>query len=168
MQPQKPFTVTEELLATHGQRFSNWLIDMLMQVILLFIILVFVIAIAESNGNKAFQNYLMNMNTIGQYTLTSCLVLLYYNVFEVFFARTIGKFITNTIVVDENGNTPDHQTILVRSVCRLIPLYGFSLLGMPARGWHDSISKTYVVNKKILDQKKQLFYALQQTANTEK
>jgi uncharacterized RDD family membrane protein YckC len=167
MESKKSFTVTEELLASHMQRFLNWLIDMLMQVILLFIILVFVIAIAESNSNKAVQNYLMNMNTIGQYTLTSCLVLLYYNVFEVFFARTIGKFITQTIVVDENGNTPDHQTILVRSICRLIPLYGISLLGMTPRGWHDSISKTYVVTKKTLDQKKQLFYAMQQRANND-
>jgi len=167
MESQKPFTVTEELIASHSQRFLNWLIDMFMQVILLFIILVFVIAFAEANSNKAIQNYLMNMNTIGQYTLTSCIVLLYYNIFEIAFARTIGKFITQTIVVDENGNAPDHQTILVRSLCRLIPLYGISLLGMPPRGWHDSISKTYVVNKKTLDQKKQLFYAMQQTANND-
>jgi hypothetical protein len=32
---------------------------------------------------------------------------------------------------------------------------------MPARGWHDSISKTYVVTKNLLDEKKKQFYALE-------
>ncbi|TBX71019.1 RDD family protein [Flavobacterium silvisoli] len=167
MESKKPFTVTEELLASHAQRIFNWLIDMLMQVVLLFVILVFVMAFAEANSNKAIQNYIVNLNTVGQYTLSSCVVLLYYNIFEIAFARTIGKFFTQTIVVDENGNTPDYQTIMLRSICRLIPLYGFSLLGMPPRGWHDSISKTYVVDKKALDQKKRLFYALQQSGQNE-
>jgi uncharacterized RDD family membrane protein YckC len=77
------------------------------------------------------------------------------------FARTVGKFITQTIVVDEHGEKPHHETILIRSLCRLIPFNPFSVLFL-GRGWHDSISKTYVVNKKALDEKKRLFDALEQ------
>lgn len=161
MENQRQFTVTEELYATHTQRFLNWLADMVMQILLLFVVLVFIMAIAEANGNKELQHYIINMNTVAQYTASAMITLLYYNLFEIIFSRSVGKFITNTIVVDENGNTPDYQTIMVRSLCRLIPLYGISLLGIPPRGWHDSISKTYVVAKKELEEKKRLFYAMQ-------
>lgn len=161
MENQKQFTVTEELYATHSQRFLNWLADMVIQVLLLFVILVFIMAIAETNGNKALQQYIVNMNTVAQYTVSAVILLVYYNVFEIFFSRTVGKFITNTIVVDENGDAPGYEMIMVRSLCRLIPLYGISLLGIPPRGWHDSISKTYVVAKKELEEKKRLFYAMQ-------
>jgi uncharacterized RDD family membrane protein YckC len=77
----------------------------------------------------------------------------------------VGKWITQTIVVDENGEKPNSETILVRSLCRLIPFNAISFLGISGRGWHDTISKTYVVNKKLLDEKKRLFYALEQNVN---
>jgi uncharacterized RDD family membrane protein YckC len=164
MQTQNQFTVTQELYATFGQRFTNWLVDAVAQIVIMFIALLIITAIAQNNGNKTIITYLL-LNPIGQYTFVTCIRLVYYNVFEVFFARTVGKWVSNTIVVDVNGNQPDHQTILVRTLCRLIPFYELSMLGIPTRGWHDSISKTYVVNKKMMDEKKHLFYAMSQTAN---
>ncbi len=44
---------------------------------------------------------------------------------------------------------------LIRSFSRLIPFEAFSFLGTPCRGWHDSISKNYVVDNKKLIAKKQ-------------
>ncbi|MBC8643239.1 RDD family protein [Flavobacterium lindanitolerans] len=81
------------------------------------------------------------------------------------FSRTIGKFITKTVVVNINGEKPDTQEILVRSLCRLIPFETFSFLGAPNKGWHDSISKTYVVNKELLEKKKELFYSVDEIGN---
>jgi uncharacterized RDD family membrane protein YckC len=163
---QTQFKVTEELLASHGQRLLNLLLDTFMQVVLFFFVLTFLVAIKIASGDKEFVEQLAQ-NMVAQYTIVTCIALFYYNVFEIFGARTIGKFITQTIVVDENGNTPTHETILIRSLCRLIPFNAFSFLGLPSRGWHDSISKTYVVNRKLLHERKRLFYALAKTPNEE-
>ena len=157
---RKQFKVTEELLATHSQRFLNLLMDYIAQLFLFIIAFSITSVIAETNGNKDFMaNFIKN--DIAQYTFVTCIALFYYNVFEIFFARTVGKFITQTIVVNENGEKPNLETILVRTLCRLIPFELLSFLVMPARGWHDRISKTYVVNKNLLDEKKKQFYSLE-------
>lgn len=159
---RKSFVVTEELLASHSQRFLNLLIDTLMQVLLFFVVLVFIAANAEATGDKTFMTNLVN-NTIAQYTITTGVALFYYNVFEIFTAKTVGKLFTQTVVVDENGEKPSHEMILIRSLCRLIPFNALSIIGFPARTWHDSLSKTYVVNKKMLSERKNMFNALNQT-----
>lgn len=161
---QKPFLITEELLASHTQRFTNMLIDSVMQFILLFIVLVFIVAGKEINEGKAYVDHLANDVWL-QYTFTACIALFYYNVFEIFSARTVGKLVTQTIVVDENGEKPNHETIMVRSLCRLIPFNALSIIGFPARTWHDSISKTYVVDKRALEAEKQAFYKPTPTQN---
>ncbi|QBZ96911.1 RDD family protein [Flavobacterium sangjuense] len=156
---KKQFIVTDDILASHRERFLNLLMDYVGQIFLYIIAFVIAGTIAQANGNKDFMANFVK-NDIAQYTFATCVTLFYYNVFEIFTARTIGKFITQTIVVDENGEKPNHERILVRSLCRLIPFEMLSFLGMPARGWHDSISKTYVVNKDLLAERKKQFYAL--------
>ena len=113
----------------------------------------------ELKGNKNFPNYFVN-NQIAQYTFVTCITLFYYNFFEILFARTIGKFITQTVVVMVNGKRPQHETILIRSLCRLIPLNAISFLGITQRGWHDSISKTYVVRAKLLEERISVYQSL--------
>ena len=154
---QKKFTVTAEILASHSQRFLNLLMDYIGQLFLFIIAFSIAVTIAETNGNKDFAANFVK-NDIAQYTFVACISLVYYNVFEIFFARTIGKFITQTIVVDENGEKPNHERILVRTLCRLIPFEILSFIGMPARGWHDSISKTFVVNKNLLDENEDIIF----------
>ena len=161
---RKQFQVSSEIFASHGQRFTNLLVDTIMQLILFFIVLVFMAANAQANGDKAFIANLEKI-TILKYTIIIVISLFYYNFFEIFSARTVGKYITQTIVVDENGEKPNSETILVRSLCRLIPFNALSFLGVYGRGWHDTISKTYVVNKKALDEKKRLFYSLENNTN---
>lgn len=153
---RKPFKVTEELMAKPEQRFLNWVLD---TVALIFIVLFFVVVIsvvAKSYGNKTVIPYIM-LHPIGQYTFVSIIRLLYYICLETWFGRSIGKFATKTIVVDENGERVTHEVILIRSLCRLIPFYEISFLFNPNRWWHDTISKTYVVSKKLLDEKKRHF-----------
>jgi uncharacterized RDD family membrane protein YckC len=166
MEQRKHFEVSEELLASHGQRFLNLLLDTIMQLILFFIVLVFIVAKAEASGDKTFVNGLPT-NTLAQYTITTCIALFYYNVFEIFTARTVGKWITQTVVVDQNGEKPNSEMILVRSLCRLIPFNALSIIGFPARTWHDSISKTYVVDKRALEEEKREFYSIKPTHNEE-
>lgn len=162
----RKFLVADDIVATIPQRFLNYIIDAIVQLILLMVLAMFSFIISDLIGSKSAINFFskLDKNTIGLYTISFTLVLIYYNVLEILFARTVGKFITQTIVVDEHGEKPHHETILIRSLCRLIPFNPFSVLFL-GRGWHDSISKTYVVDKKLLDEKKRLFYALEQNVN---
>jgi uncharacterized RDD family membrane protein YckC len=64
--------------------------------------------------------------------------------FEGTMARTPGKWIIGTRVVNVDGRAPTFQQIVVRSFSRVVPLEAFSFLG-GGRGWHDSWSKTRVV-----------------------
>ena len=150
---RKQFKVTDELLATLSQRFLNWFLDTVILVVLYLILITIVAAVAHSYGNKTLLAYLM-INPIGQFTFIAITRLIYYIFFETLFGRTVGKFVTKTIVVNENGERATHEQILIRSLCRLIPFYEFSFFGIPVKAWHDKISKTYVVNKKEFDEKK--------------
>lgn len=71
----------------------------------------------------------------------------YYVICESVWGRTVGKLVTGTKVVDKDGNKPSLLRILGRSFARWIPFEALSFLtsGFPI-GWHDSLSKTYVVS----------------------
>lgn len=155
----RQFKVTEELLVRIDKRFFNFIIDMVILSVILFIGLVIYIANISPNDAKEFMSRFM-ANSMLQYTVTSCITLLYYNIFEITTSRTIGKFCTNTIVVDENGDRASYEAVMIRSLIRIVPLYWVSFIIFPSRGLHDVISKTYVVNKDLLYERKKQFNAL--------
>ncbi|HEY4150012.1 MAG TPA: RDD family protein [Chitinophagaceae bacterium] len=68
----------------------------------------------------------------------------YYFIFEYFFGKTPGKFLTKTKVVDVNGEWPGGKKLLIRTLCRFIPFDNFSFL-FGTFGWHDRFSGTMVV-----------------------
>jgi len=70
----------------------------------------------------------------------------YYLIFELWLARTPGKFVFRTRVVAESGARASPRQIAIRTLCRFIPFEPFSFFG--EKGWHDSISKTRVVRTK--------------------
>lgn len=156
---KRQYIVDEYVAASMGQRFLNYLIDAVMQLIFMIALAIVSFIIGDLLGTKKPVEFVskLDQNRIALYTVTYAIALIYYNVFEILFARTIGKFITGTVVVNEFGEKPSHENILIRSLCRLIPFNPLSVLIM-GRGWHDSISKTYVVDKKALEQEKRLFY----------
>jgi uncharacterized RDD family membrane protein YckC len=123
--------------ATAGLRFTNRLIDSLTLVYLIF--------------GFFFQNRLgRSMHVSNEYkayfVLEIPFVIGYYLLLEGIFNTTAGKCATNTIVVNENGERPNFGQILGRTFARLIPFDALSFLGAGARGWHDSLSGTYVVS----------------------
>lgn len=71
----------------------------------------------------------------------------YYMAMEYFFQKTLGKFITKTKVVKENGEKPSLLDIFGRTFCRLIPFDRLSFLFMK-NGLHDMLSKTSVIKDK--------------------
>jgi uncharacterized RDD family membrane protein YckC len=130
--------------ASQGKRFANYLLDMIFYFIFTFIfafIIVILLAIFSPSSLSIFQeeNYLVN------YSLAFIALMTYYTLFESITGRTLAKYITKTKVVDENGQHPGLGTIVLRSLCRLIPFEAFSFLGEDASGWHDKLTKTKVV-----------------------
>ena len=150
------FELDDELLASHGQRFANYLIDYICQVGMMFGIFMVVVMVAISNGNKEIISEIEAVSDVVKYAFVSAIVLVYYNVMEVSFSVTIGKLVTGTLVVDRNGNKPSTDEILVRSICRLIPFEILSFIGPSGRGWHDTISKNYVVKRSVLENRQRL------------
>ena len=68
----------------------------------------------------------------------------YYIIMEYIFQKTIGKFITKTIVITENEEKVKLGDIVRRTLYRLIPFESISFLFSP-NGFHDRLSKTRVI-----------------------
>lgn len=134
-----PIGLAEDVVyvsATAGLRFANFIVDQIM---------VIIIAIAFGVVMAFLSSEVKQKESAGETLITYGLIFAYYVVMEVFFGRTIGKFVTGTKVVDLSDEKPSFGKVCVRSLCRFIPFEAFSFLGQSASGWHDSISKTRVV-----------------------
>ena len=141
-----PFPTSNTLvLASGAKRFANFAIDYVVS--LLFVAFVFfnLGVVLGLLGNNSFQQE----NPVIDNLLYFLLSLSYYFVCEHFLnGRTIGKMITRTRVLDEAGNKPSPEQIIGRTFARLIPFEAFSFLGDEARGWHDSLPGTIVIDEK--------------------
>jgi uncharacterized RDD family membrane protein YckC len=77
------------------------------------------------------------------------LSLFYYFAFETLTGgKTIGKYLTGTRAVNEDGTRISTKTALLRSLIRMIPFEFLSALGSPCYPWHDRWTKTYVVDER--------------------
>jgi len=164
---KRGFVVTDDLLATQGQRLGNYFIDLIFQYALIFILSIIVGIIFALLGINIFEKWTANIGKIEEYLIGIIITLFYYSIAETYFSRTIGKLITKTIVVDIYGEKPSSEEILKRTFCRLIPFNHFSFLGGNARGWHDSLSNTYVVKKELLEAKRNQFYELDEIGKSQ-
>lgn len=71
----------------------------------------------------------------------------YYVLTETIFQRTVGKVLTRTAVVTANDEPPAPGQIVLRSLCRFLPLEPLSIFfSTQGRVWHDTFSGTKVVS----------------------
>lgn len=68
----------------------------------------------------------------------------YYVLFETIFARTPGKWLSQSKVVGEKGRRPSFVSVLLRTITRLTVIDMF-LIPFVGRPLHDFISGTWVV-----------------------
>lgn len=153
------FRVTNDMLATQGQRLANYFIDLLVQYGLTFGLGFVLAALALFLGFEGFLNWLATIDKFTEYLLGVVVLILYYSFFEILFAKSVAKYITKTVVVMADGSKPSAGTIVKRTFCRIIPFNHFSFLGNSGRGWHDSISETYVVKKDLLEQRMRIHHS---------
>ena len=122
----------ENLLAKKEIRFANYLIDLIITTAISTGLL---IPILESGGMEGILPNLM-----GYFVSFT-----YYFIMEGVTGKTVGKYVTKTRVVTEDGGKPSMLNIVGRSLSRWIPFDAFSYLGSKSIGWHDSIPKCRVI-----------------------
>lgn len=139
--------ITKDVLASKWLRLANFILDYIVIIIFSAMIGVVIGLYSELTGNYDLYNLIvLNDSVLVDYAFTISIWLVYYTTMETLTERSLAKFITKTKVVLQDGSKPTFSKIFVRTLCRFIPFEAFSFIGEDAYGWHDSISKTYVVN----------------------
>jgi len=134
--------------ATSGQRFVNWLVDnLLMRFGLSYVTGTFVGIII----GRVFPDYALRIadtQDTGDLLLLAYAVgffnyLLYYTICEkAFKGYTLGKLISGTRAIRDDGKELTLKDAFLRSLSRLVPFEVFSGFGKP---WHDSWTNTQVI-----------------------
>jgi uncharacterized RDD family membrane protein YckC len=148
------FTVTEDLLATRGQRIFNCLLDLLIVHTVLVSIATTAVIIGDITNNNDLSNWAKSTTTFEKFLFWVVILFLYYFLTETYFSRTFAKYFTKTIVVTKDGSRPSKRAISIRTLSRFIPLEGLTFLSGDLRGLHDLFSDTYVVRKHEFNEKK--------------
>lgn len=121
--------------AERSVRLANFLIDMVAVIVLHFIVTMLLLTTLDE------QNILRH--PAGHVGVFVTVYVLYYLISEGMTQRTFGKMLSNTRVISQGGRTPKGTRVLIRTLCRLIPLEPLSfMLGF---NWHDRFSKTRVI-----------------------
>jgi len=140
---QKQITYSK---ASLGKRFANHIIDTLFLYIMIFIVGV-IYGVVMVMNDPTFFDEVGEGNIALQYLLAFIALIIYYTIFEGLTGRSPAKLITKTKVINDKGEKPDVATIIIRSLCRIIPFDALSFLfSQDSGGWHDRLSKTSVVN----------------------
>jgi len=134
--------------ASKGQRFANYLLDLVAMVAGMFVLGIALAVLAPHSG--IFDSWLFSEdNPISDYVLNALMILIYYPLTEgLLKGKSLGKFITRTRAVRQDGSEITMQDVFMRSLSRLVPFEHFSFLGSTDRGWHDKWTDTRVVNEK--------------------
>ncbi|MGI9651797.1 RDD family protein [Chryseobacterium sp. RLHN22] len=130
------------------QRFFHWIVD---ATIMALILIPFVISLGywlmesdvlrESEGLRMFFRSRWSL-----YVIVFAFFFIYYPVSEILFGSTPAKFLTESRVVNSKAESPGSSVVFLRTLCRNIPFDALSFFAK--RGWHDSLSETYVVKEK--------------------
>ena len=125
--------------ASTGKRFANYLIDF----VTFYIIAGSIAAILIHQGVIG-----SDINPITDRIVTYILRGLFMGIVEAIFkGKTLGKLITRTRAVNEDGSPITAQTAFMRGLSRLVPFEAFSAFGDPSYPWHDRWTQTYVIDE---------------------
>ena len=93
-------------------------------------------------------NYEDQINRIIFYIILASTLLVsifaYYSILEFYFQKTLGKIVTRSKVVTDNGEKVIFRRIILRTICRFVPIDWLSYI-FSRNGIHDRLSKTKVI-----------------------
>jgi len=151
----KKFTVTDDLLASKGQRLLNFIIDLFIIYVIEIGIGTTIILIGDLSNSDTASKWVSSLSAVESFFFGLVILFFYYGLTEMYFSRTFGKYFTKTMVVKHDGSRPNMKSVIIRTLSRLIPFEPFTFL-TSNRGWHDTLSVTYVVKKHDFTVKKKL------------
>ncbi len=134
--------------ASSAKRFTNYLIDRvaiyLVWNYLLYKVDVWLLSLIYQYSNSRELLYVCS------YVFTITFFVFILAILEsVTGGKTLGKLLTGTRAVNQNGTRITPKTAILRCLCRMIPFEAFSALGSPSFPWHDRWTKTYVVDESL-------------------
>ena len=130
--------------ASRGQRFANYIIDLITFYIFIFILGIGIGIIAPE--------FLVALDTDspGAGLLDRLITLLLYACYmgaieSIFNGKSFGKFVTGTRAVNLDGTQISKGTAFKRGFSRAVPFCAFSAFGTPCDPWQDRWTDTAVV-----------------------
>jgi len=142
--PQTKMVARPPVVVSQGVRFGYFMIDVAFFYIITFIVgvIIGIVIVATGNVDLLRENTgLIKFLDLMGYPI----FFLYYAISEALGGATLGKLICGYTVIDEQANKVSFGKAMLRTICRYIPFEAFSCFA--ERGWHDTLSKTYVVKR---------------------
>ncbi|MDB5200972.1 MAG: hypothetical protein JWQ27_381 [Ferruginibacter sp.] len=132
--------------ATTGKRFANYIIDLIVFYLLLFLFGI-IIALAAPSVIDGIPD------DPGFGLFDRLLAIFFYGVYmgiveAVFKGKSIGKLITGTKAVNLDGSQISSRTAFGRGLSKAVPFCAFSALGTPCIPWQDKWTDTMVIDEK--------------------
>lgn len=127
-----------------GVRFGYFLIDVVFYYIFTIIVGVIIGLVVVATDNVEMLRPGTSFNTLLNW-MGYPLFFIYYGAFEGTMGTSLGKLICGYTVINERAEKVGFGQAMLRTLCRFIPFEAFSCFA--ERGWHDTLSKTYVVKK---------------------
>lgn len=133
--------------AVWWKRLLHWLIDGL----LIGALAAPLIQLLQLPGEAAFpQSGLDWSQQLARAGIITLVAIVYYSLWEWLAGRTPAKWLTGCRIFRAHDYArPGAGSIFWRTLSRFIPFEPFSLIQNRPRGWHDSISSTFVSDSKI-------------------
>lgn len=130
------------------QRFFHWLIDVaIMSLVLIPFVITLTYWMMDFGFFRESEALMMFFRSrVSLYFIVFIFFFIYYPVSEIVFGASPAKFLTESRVISSKAESPNSSTIFLRTLCRNIPFDAVSFFWK--RGWHDSLSETYVVKEK--------------------
>jgi uncharacterized RDD family membrane protein YckC len=127
--------------ASTGLRFTNYMIDLICFYAIIFGLFFLIVFVTRS---EAILYWLDSIPSLLDRLLSLVMYGLVMSLIEgLFKGRTIGKLITGTKAISEDGTEISWGQAFARGFSRIVPFEPFSALG--GNPWHDRWSKTRVV-----------------------
>lgn len=128
-------------LSSKWQRLTHHLVDFALSIMILWWPLTFFLKVF------GLQNSLLD-NQLFIYAMIIVSRMIYFAVFETLFRASPGKYITESIIISNDGKLKLGKSLL-RTLSRHVPFEPLSYLGKKD-GWHDQWNDTKVVREKHL------------------
>jgi uncharacterized RDD family membrane protein YckC len=146
-----PYDQPEYIYASQGQRFLNWLIDNLFMNYGLSYLTGFVAGILLRELAPDFLSRLAYSGSTFSFEILSFSLLVGYSNYILYYTLcekllkgyTLGKIITGTRAIRQDGTELTFKNALLRSLSRCVPFEVFS--GFGTLTWHDGWTDTMVI-----------------------